>query len=264
MIAYVEGDPEYGEFVKQVTEAAGHRCRLFVGVEALRRACSDTSFKLLIVDIGPANGRGDDAVTWIRETLGPGAPILALTTTPMDDVVIASLAAGADECAVRSDNPQLLLARVDALLRRGQASQAENKNLLRIGRFWFDLPQKCAYVDGVDAELAPREFGVAYSLFKNFGKLVARASIERSVWGRVIGPDSRTLDVHVSKVRTKLQLNPTNGVRLLNVYGMGFRLIHAADEAVILPKLVPWGVDSSPLGIASPMPKDEPGLSIAA
>jgi DNA-binding response OmpR family regulator len=79
-------------------------------------------------------------------------------------------------------------------------------------------------LNGSQVELSPREFDLGLYLFRNVGKLVPRELIEQAVWGRSIGPDSRTLATHISKLRLKLDLNQKNGVRLVSVYSHGYRL----------------------------------------
>lgn len=84
---------------------------------------------------------------------------------------------------------------------------------------------------GSQVELSPREFDLALYLFRNVGKLVPRELIEQAVWGRSIGPDSRTLATHISKLRLKLDLNQKNGVRLVSVYSHGYRLETTQENA---------------------------------
>lgn len=228
MIAYVEDDVHYGELIRDAIGRAGHVCRVFQNANSLRVGIRDATFSLFILDRSLPDVSGDELITWIRQTVGARVPILILTNSTSEDFVISALASGADDYLVKSSRMGELIARIKALLRRSDNNQ-KGSSLLTVGKYTLDWDQKIACLNGEDAGLAPREFGVAYCLFKNIGKLVTRASIELSVWGRVIGADSRTLDTHVSKVRTKLALSPANGVRLVNVYSQGFRLLDLGD-----------------------------------
>jgi DNA-binding response OmpR family regulator len=117
-----------------------------------------------------------------------------------------------------------LVARVGALLRRAAPRTGESLERMRVGPYAVDPLGRVLTLHGLQVELSPREFDLALYLFRNVGKLVPRELIEQAVWGRSIGPDSRTLATHISKLRLKLDLNQKNGVRLVSVYSHGYRL----------------------------------------
>ncbi|MGQ2993399.1 MULTISPECIES: winged helix-turn-helix transcriptional regulator [unclassified Variovorax] len=93
------------------------------------------------------------------------------------------------------------------------------------GSFHFKRQARVVLVDGVEVRLQPREFEVALILFQNLGKVIGRAEIEAQLFDRPASPGSRVLDVHVTRVRRKLSLGPEKGVRLLTIYGVGYRLV---------------------------------------
>lgn len=93
------------------------------------------------------------------------------------------------------------------------------------GSFHFKRAARVVLVDGVEVRLQPREFEVACILFQNLGKVVARTEIEERLFDRPSSPGSRVLDVHVTRVRRKLGLGPEKGIRLLTIYGVGYRLV---------------------------------------
>lgn len=93
------------------------------------------------------------------------------------------------------------------------------------GSFHFKRQARVVLVDGIEVRLQPREFEVALILFQNLGKVIGRAEIEAQLFDRPTSPGSRVLDVHVTRVRRKLSLGPEKGVRLLTIYGVGYRLV---------------------------------------
>ncbi|WP_208509911.1 response regulator transcription factor [Variovorax paradoxus] len=105
----------------------------------------------------------------------------------------------------------------------GQVPPAEED--LIWGSFHFKRLARVVLVDGVEVRLQPREFEVACILFQNLGKVVARTEIEERLFDRPSSPGSRVLDVHVTRVRRKLGLGPEKGIRLLTIYGVGYRLV---------------------------------------
>ncbi|SFO78513.1 DNA-binding response regulator, OmpR family, contains REC and winged-helix (wHTH) domain [Variovorax sp. PDC80] len=93
------------------------------------------------------------------------------------------------------------------------------------GSFHFKRHARVVLVDGVEVRLQPREFDIALLLFLNLGKVVARTDIEAQISDWRASPGSRVLDVHLARMKKKLSLGPEKGVRLLTVYGIGYRLV---------------------------------------
>ncbi len=104
------------------------------------------------------------------------------------------------------------------------------------GSFHFKRHARVALVDGVEVRLQPREFDIALALFRNLGKVVTRADIEAQIPDWRASPGSRVLDVHLARMKKKLSLGPQKGVRLLTVYGIGYRLVMLGHP---VPSLAP-------------------------
>ena len=101
---------------------------------------------------------------------------------------------------------------------------APQATAVEVGIFHFDLLRKTATIRGEPVDLKPKEFDIAALFFQNIGQLISRERIMEEVWGRELMMTSRTLDTHMSQVRTKLQLKLDNNVRLTTVYTIGYRL----------------------------------------
>lgn len=228
-IASVEDDIAQAGLIKKVIESAGHECEIFHDGISIIRALRSKIFDLFILDKNLPDIDGQELVQWIRNTVGSSAPIIFVTSYISESFVVGALEAGADDYISKPVRSSELKARIDALLRRSYPSSRVESTVIQVGPFSLDTNTKTAMLHGKDVGLAPREFDVAIYLFKNIGQLVPRDAIEKAVWGRVIGPDSRTLDTHVSRVRIKLGVRQENGVRLINVYSHGFRLTKLDD-----------------------------------
>jgi len=135
---------------------------------------------------------------------------------------VAALKAGADDFVTKPFQPAVLRARVDALARRSAAGQSEA--LECYGEFRFDLATKTLRHEQEQIRLTPKEFTLALLLFRNLNRAVARSYILETIWGMDPNLPTRTLDIHVSKIRSKLGLRPGSGHRLTPVYGYGYRL----------------------------------------
>jgi DNA-binding response OmpR family regulator len=122
-----------------------------------------------------------------------------------------------------------LVARVNALLRRAYPAQTAEE-YLQFGPYKFELRAGRLHHNENFVEMTQKEFDLALLLFKNLGRPLSRAYILEAVWSRDIDVPSRTMDTHISRVRSKLALRPENGYRLAPVYSYGYRLEQASAE----------------------------------
>src|SRR5690606_12586087 len=140
---------------------------------------------------------------WVRSQLGAALPILFLSNRCTERDIVEGLGCGADDYLVKPLRVQELKARLSALLRRAypQASDAE----LRCGAYRIDAEARTLSWGGEAIELKDKEFDLARCLFANPGRLLSRAYLSETVWGRAVQVPSRSLDTHVSALRNKLQ-----------------------------------------------------------
>ena len=171
---------------------------------------------------------GADVLRWVREKLPAVLPVLFMTSRSGEDDIVAGLAAGADDYMIKPIRRGELVARVQALLRRAYPSQTAIEQI-QFSQYIFEPRTGRLTVDGEPAELTQKEFDLALLLFRNLGRPLSRAYILEAVWLRDIEIPSRTMDTHISRVRTKLKLRPENGFRLAPVYSYGYRLEQLSD-----------------------------------
>lgn len=166
---------------------------------------------------------GLETIAWARENLPSRPPVLLLTSRSAEADVVTGLNAGADDYVVKPVQPEVLLARVNALLRRSYPDRPAG-GLETFGDYGFNLPAETVTVGGEVLSLTAKEFGLALLLFRNTHRALSRSHILEAVWGRNPNLPTRTLDVHISRIRAKLNLRPANGFRLVPVYSYGYRL----------------------------------------
>ena len=94
-----------------------------------------------------------------------------------------------------------------------------------VGAYVIDVAARRLHLNAQPVKLSSREFDLALYLFRNVGRLVSRSTLEKAIWGRELGVDSKTVDTHIYRLRVKLRLQPENGLQLASVYAQGFRLI---------------------------------------
>ena len=202
--------------------ALGHDCQRFDSSVALLRALRRESFDLLLIDWSLPDFSGLEVLRWARVQLKARVPVLFITEARNEADVVEGLAAGADDFMVRPVRTDELGARINALLRRSYHRHPEAG--LVFGRYTLEPATRRALIGPVAVALKQREFDLALFLFQNLGRLLAREHLLQAVWGVAASAPSRSLDTHVSRVRTKLALTPDNGFRLAALYGVGYRL----------------------------------------
>jgi DNA-binding response OmpR family regulator len=233
-VLVVEDDPCVAGLVALFLRHAGHAVEPFAdGAAALRWfAANGPGIDLVVLDLMLPGLDGRGVCRRIRDGAGgnPRVPILMLTALDDKRDRLEGFALGADDYLVKPFDPDELVARVGAILRRaeppttGPAPDRAADDVRRLGRAVLDLPARRLLVDGREEPLRPREFDLLAALAARPGVVLSRESLLERVWGGEAGPDSRTIDVHVSRLRDRLEAAGA-GLRVEGVRGVGYRLI---------------------------------------
>jgi DNA-binding response OmpR family regulator len=212
-----------------VLTGAGHNCQTFPLAKALVTALRRDTFDLLVVDWNLPDMSGLETIAWARENLDTPPPVLLLTSRSAEEDVVEGLNAGADDYVVKPVQPAVLLARVNALIRRAYPGKPAER-IETFGDYSFDTQSETVTIDGqAGPAMTSKEFSLALLLFRNTHRALSRAHILEGVWGRNPDLPTRTLDMHISRIRSKLNLRPENGFRLAPVYSYGYRLERLQD-----------------------------------
>ena len=221
-VAALDDDATQLELAQRTLAGMGHDCHGFTDSKSFLRALRRESFDLLVLDWQLPDVSGIEVLRWARENLAERVPVLFITNRSTEADVIEGLSAGADDFMIKPIRVGELMARVKALLRRAYHQQSPTE--LVFGRYAFDVTGNQLLVDGDSVSLKQKEFDLALFLFQNMGRLLSRKHLLEAVWGIDGEVSSRSLDTHVSRIRTKLGLNPENGFRLAAIYSVGYRL----------------------------------------
>ena len=231
-IAALDDDVVQLELIRHTMVASGHECHVFTEGKTLLRELRQQTFDLLVLDWSLPDMSGPMVVKWIRQDLASTLPVLFVTNHREEADMIEGLGAGADDFMVKPTRVGELEARVTALLRRAYPSQHTVDVVFGPYRF---LPlSRTLEVNGRLVELKHREYELALFLFQNLGRLLSREHLREAVWGIGLDEPSRSLDTHISRLRTKLDLRPANGFLLSAIYGLGYRL-ETIDIATLSP-----------------------------
>lgn len=223
-IASLEDDAAQAALIRHIVTSNGHECITFADGARLLMTLREVSFDMLLLDWELPGQSGRDVLDWVRGNLDRRMPVMFLTCRQGEDDIVDGLAAGADDYMAKPIRPAELAARIGSLLRRTCPGQGALGGPLAVGGYLFDCSARSVSWRGQRVQLTPKEFDLAVLLFRNESRIVTRDHIVAAVWGREVSPVLRTIDTHISRVRSKLGLNAGHGVRLTPVYTHGYRL----------------------------------------
>lgn len=222
-VAILEDEAAHADLLTAVVESEGHTvARFHSGREVVARLRQET-FDLLLLDWNLPDLSGLEVLNWVRSSLSSPPPVLMITARNAADDIVRALDAGADDFVVKPIDRNVLTARIRAVLRRAYPSEVATGRETFAG-YEFDPMTETVTWSGQSAKLTSKEFALALTLFRNLNRPLGRSYLMESIWGRHPNLATRTLDAHVSRVRTKLSLRPEFGYRLAPVYSYGYRL----------------------------------------
>ena len=192
----------------------------FDGATAVTLARSG-DFDLIVLDLMMPEVDGLTACMQIREF--SNVPIIMLTARSEDADKIIGFESGADDYVTKPFNILELKARIRALLRRaGSSAQKPNNGLLVAGKLSLDPVQRIALRDGEAVELTAKEYDLMELFMKNPRRVYSRESLMDLLWGYTYAGDFRTVDVHIRRLREKLEENPAEPEHLMTKWGVGY------------------------------------------
>jgi two-component system alkaline phosphatase synthesis response regulator PhoP len=180
------------------------------------------SFDLILLDIMLPGKSGFDVCRDLRQK-GMQAPILMLTARGQVTDKVVGLKLGADDYLTKPFEMMELLARIEALLRRSPAPEVETPGTYRFGDIRVDFRSAEVTRDDKPVELSALEYKLLQYFIEHRGATISRDELLNEVWGYDAMPYSRTVDVHVSWLRQKLEPNPSRPRYILTVHGLGYK-----------------------------------------
>ena len=191
------------------------------GLEAVTLA-QDPEVGLILLDVMMPQMDGLTACAKIREF--SDVPIILLTAKTGDMDKLIGFDHGADDYITKPFNILELKARIRALLRRSNHAQPhqQQENMLTIGSISLDLDARNAYRSGVMADLTAKEFDVIEFLMRNPNRVYSREALLDTIWAYEYRSDIRTVDVHIRRLREKLEENPAEPQYIMTKWGVGY------------------------------------------
>ena len=150
-------------------------------------------------------------------------PIIMLTAKDSEVDIVVGLELGADDYVTKPYSTRELLARIRAVLRRRVESDDDDEAVLEAGSVRMDVERHTVTVDGASVPMPLKEFELLELLLRNSGRVLTRGQLIDRVWGVDYFGDTKTLDVHIKRIRSKIEKSPSEPVMLVTVRGLGYR-----------------------------------------
>ena len=188
------------------------------GKEALDRFNSDSDISLAVIDIMMPEIDGWTVTREIRKK--SDIPIIMLSARAEEFDLLTGFESGIDEYVTKPFSPAVLVKRIEALLKRSSGQPLSGEEVKKV--LVIDDSAFVAYIDGTPLELTLKEFELLSYLYQNSGRVLTRDQLLNAIWGYDYLGDSRTVDSHIARLRTKL--GDYGAAHLKTIYGMGYKL----------------------------------------
>lgn len=221
-VAIADDEPDVVSFLTSIIEEQGHEAVGVADGDALSLKLARERFDLLIMDwhipgkAGPAILQSMDSASRKRP------PVIIMTSRSAKKDISDALGAGADDYITKPEDRSVVAARIGAMLRRNGAGAFDAR--ASYGKYEFNRLDQTVVINDEEIRLTAKEFELADLFFRNADRTLSRSHIMKTIWRTTAELATRTLDMHISRIRAKLNLQPENGFRISTVFGYGYRL----------------------------------------
>ncbi len=217
-IYIVEDDPAINEILQANLEREGYRIQVFTDGQEALDAILESPPSLILLDLNLPGMSGIEVARYVRQNEQTAdVPIIMLTARSEEIDKIIGFEVGADDYVTKPFSPRELLARIRATLRRVYKSQAQE---FRQGRLRINFSTHEVWRDNQPVALTPIQFKLLKHLVQAEGRVVSRQYLLDAIWGEGYFGDPRTVDVHITRLRNKID---PEGEYILTVKGVGYR-----------------------------------------
>ncbi|MEY2693817.1 MAG: hypothetical protein RL142_165 [Actinomycetota bacterium] len=222
-ILVVEDEESYRISLGSLLPREGHQVVFAVdGNDALARF-ADSNPDLILLDLMLPGISGNEVCKIIRQT--SDVPIIMLTAKDSETDEVVGLEIGADDYVTKLASSSKLIARINKVLSRRQVSEpvGANDGTLVGGNIVMDVERHQVLVNGTKVSLPLKEFELLELLLENKNRVLTRGQIIDRVWGHDYFGDTKTLDVHIKRLRSKLEADPARPEHIITVRGLGYK-----------------------------------------
>jgi two-component system response regulator RegX3 len=220
-VLVVEDEESYSDALAYMLRKEGFEVSLAsTGPDALTEF-EKTGADIVLLDLMLPGLPGTEVCRRIRQV--SNVPVIMVSAKDSEVDKVVGLELGADDYVTKPYSPRELVARIRAVLRRGQEVESAAPSL-EAGRVRMDVERHVVTVNGEETKLPLKEFELLEMLLRNTGRVLTRGQLIDRVWGSDYVGDTKTLDVHVKRLRAKLEPDPSEPKYLVTVRGLGYKL----------------------------------------
>lgn len=228
-ILVVEDEPAIQSLIEVNLRRAGHEVQLAADAETARRLVQQALPDLVLLDWMLPGMSGIDFARLLRsEARTRSLPIIMLTARAEERDKVEGLEIGADDYVTKPFSPRELLARVRALLKRARGEEGARPRF-RFGDVELDLDGHRVYRGGEEVVLAPQEFRLLAFLATHPNRVYSREQLLTRAWDPEVYVEPRTVDVHIRRLRARIEADPTHPRHIETVRGTGYRFNPSAS-----------------------------------
>ena len=227
-ILVVEDEPSFVEALQLGLQREGFEVRVATDGPQALLLFDAVQPDLVLLDLMLPGMSGVDVCRQIRTR--SRTPVIMVTAKDSEVDAVVGLEVGADDYVTKPYRMRELIARIRAVLRRAPLDHRSTDEVVELGDVRLDMASREVVVRGEPVALPRKEFDLLESLMLNAGRVMTRESLLDEVWGHDYVGDTKTLDVHVKRVRAKIEDDPGRPTRLTTVRGVGYRYEIPAKE----------------------------------
>lgn len=220
-ILIVEDERSLSEPLAYLLEREGYETKVADDGLAAVAEFDRNGADLILLDLMLPGLSGTEVCREIRSR--SGVPIIMLTAKDSEVDIVVGLELGADDYVTKPYKSRELLARIRAVLRRRTEDDAVDSAVLEAGSVRMDVDSHTVSVDGTIVPMPLKEFELLELLLRNAGRVLTRGQLIDRVWGSDYFGDTKTLDVHIKRIRSRIEKVPSEPVMLVTVRGLGYR-----------------------------------------
>ncbi|NYE19535.1 response regulator transcription factor [Microbacterium immunditiarum] len=221
-VLIVEDEPDLADPLAYLLRREGYDVEIAEDGPTGLTAYHEHGADIVLLDLMLPGMSGTEVARQLRAA--SSVPIIMLTAKDSEVDIVVGLELGADDYVTKPYSSRELLARMRAVLRRTAALDADlDERVLTGGRVTLDVDRHTVAVDGREIAMPLKEFELLEVLMRNAGRVLTRGQLIDRVWGSDYFGDTKTLDVHIKRIRSRVEENPSDPKMLVTVRGLGYR-----------------------------------------
>jgi len=220
-ILIVEDEPSLSDPLSFLLQREGYQTEIAGDGRAALTAFDRAGADLVLLDLMLPGLPGTEVCRELRTR--SSVPIIMLTAKDSEVDIVVGLELGADDYVTKPYSSRELLARIRAVLRRRVDLEVDDGGIVEVGAVRMDVERHSVSVEGREVSMPLKEFELLELLLRNAGRVLTRGQLIDRVWGSDYFGDTKTLDVHIKRIRSKIEQSPSEPTRLVTVRGLGYR-----------------------------------------